>query len=165
MDLAESRRGPVFLSVRYRNPDVRVAIGARAVSDPMLSGWVYIVLAQTTEARTALASELTGRAVLLVALMACATSFAPALGLRLSLRPVVDLSHVLHDREPQDLTPLAVKVPRELSPFVASINYFMRLLRRFIGYSAHQIRTPLRAGRDGLRRTQGCAGRRAAQPT
>lgn len=152
VDLAESRRAPVFVSTRYGNSDVRMTIGARAVSDPMLSGWVYIILAQTTEARTALASELTARATILVAVMACATLFATALALRLSLRPVVDLSRVLHDREPQDLTPLAVEVPRELSPFVGSINYFMRrldermrLLQRFIGDSAHQIRTPLTA--------------------
>ncbi|MCO5154140.1 MULTISPECIES: sensor histidine kinase [unclassified Shinella] len=152
IDLAESRRAPVFVSTRYGNTDVRMTIGARAVSDPALSGWVYIILAQTTEARTALASELTARAVILVAVMACATLFATALALRLSLRPVVDLSRVLHDREPQDLTPLAVEVPRELSPFVGSINYFMRrldermrLLHRFIGDSAHQIRTPLTA--------------------
>lgn len=152
IDIAESRRAPVFVSTRYGNSDVRMAIGARAVSDPMLSGWVYVILAQTTEARTALTSELTTRATVLVAIMACATLFATALALRLSLRPVVDLSRVLHDRESQDLTPLAVEVPRELSPFVGSINYFMRrldermrLLQRFIGDSAHQIRTPLTA--------------------
>lgn len=152
IDITESRRAPFFVSTRYKNTDVRMTVGARAVSDPMLSGWVYIILAQTTEARTALASELTTRAVLLVGVMACATLFATALALRLSLRPVVDLSRVLHDREPQDLTPLTVDVPRELSPFIGSINYFMgrldermRLLQRFIGDSAHQIRTPLTA--------------------
>lgn len=152
VELSESRRAPVFISTRYGNSDVRMAIGARAVSDPSLNGWVYIIIAQTTEARRALASELTGRAVILVGVMACATLFAAALALRLSLRPVVDLSRVLRDREPQDLTPLAVNVPRELSPFVGSINYFMRrldermrLLQRFIGDSAHQIRTPLTA--------------------
>ncbi|MBP0650712.1 two-component sensor histidine kinase, partial [Mycobacterium tuberculosis] len=72
--------------------------------------------------------------------------------IRQALQPVQELGTALRLREPQDLTPVTVTVPRELGPFVASINHFMGrleervvLLQRFIADAAHQIRTPLTA--------------------
>ncbi|CAN7722920.1 sensor histidine kinase [Neorhizobium sp. LjRoot104] len=152
LDYSKARRTPVFLDGFYHGAKVRIAITGRAISDPSLTGWAYVIIAQTTEARQALASDLTANATLLVGLMGIATLVATALTLRLSLRPVSELATALSGRDPKDLTPLRVSVPRELEPFVLSINHFMsrldgriKLLQRFIGDSAHQIRTPLTA--------------------
>lgn len=151
-DLATVRSTPVFRNDVYRGVPVRVAVTGRSLSDHAVSGWSYVVIAQTTEARAALAYELTVQASFLVAVMSVLALGGTALAVRYSLRPVADLGDALRQRDPQDLTPLAVSVPRELSPFVSSINHFMtrlderlKLLQRFIADSAHQIRTPLTA--------------------
>ncbi len=152
IDLARARPGPVLMNMGYRGEPLRVIVAGKAISDPSTSGWAYVVIGQTTQARQALASELSTRALALVAAMSALALAGTALAIRYSLRPVSALGETLVARDPQDLTPLAVDVPRELSPFVSSINHFVRrldervkLLQRFIADSAHQIRTPLTA--------------------
>ncbi|TIP86693.1 MAG: sensor histidine kinase [Mesorhizobium sp.] len=151
-DLSASRQGPVFGNVVYRDAPVRTVTVSRAVSVAEGTGWSYVVVGQTTDAREALASELTTRATILVAIMSLLALGGTALAVRYSLRPVDELGMALRQRDPQDLTPLEVDVPRELSPFVTSINHFImrldervKLLQRYIADSAHQIRTPLTA--------------------
>jgi two-component system sensor histidine kinase TctE len=125
---------------------------ARAFSDPALSGWAHVIVAQTTEARRALAAELTTRAILLVVIMSVMALAGTALAIRYALQPVWRLGAALNRRDSQDLKPIEVDMPREMRPFVGSINHFMgRLerrvsqLERFIADAAHQIRTPLTA--------------------
>ncbi|MBB4954630.1 two-component system sensor histidine kinase TctE [Agrobacterium vitis] len=148
----ESHAGPVLRDGTFHGADVRVVTVARAIADAGKSGWTYIILAQTTEARRNLISELTSRAILLVAVMSSLALAATALAARYSLKPLADLGVVLASRDPQDLTPLTVDVPREIAPFVTSINHFItrldqrvKLLQRYVADSAHQIRTPLTA--------------------
>ncbi len=152
IDLDASRGGPVFSNGSYLGVPVRNVTVARAMSMARGPGWAYIMVAQTTEARQALTSELTTRAVILVGVMSLVAVIGTALAVRYSLRPVGDLGTALRRRDPQDLTPLKVSVPSELSPFVTSINHFItrldervKLLQRYIADSAHQIRTPLTA--------------------
>lgn len=151
-DLASSRAEPTFNNASYMGVPVRTVTIAHAVSLPDGPGWAYVVVAQTTQARRALASELTTRATLLVTLMSLIAIVGTALAVRYSLRPVNDLATALRERDPKDLTPLTIEVPREIHPFVTSINYFItrlderiKLLQRYIADSAHQIRTPLTA--------------------
>lgn len=151
-DVARSRDAPLFRNDRYRDVDIRTVTVARAVTEASGTGWAYVVVAQTTEARRVLASELTRRATLLVAAMSLLALVGTALAVRYSLRPVERLGEALKARSAQDLTPLNVSVPQELLPFVTSINYFirrlderMKLLQRYVADSAHQIRTPLTA--------------------
>lgn len=151
-ELSRSRNGPVFGNAEYRDAAVRTVTLSRAVTLNDGTGWAYVVVAQTIEARQALASELTARATILVAVMSLLALVGTALAVRYSLRPVDVLGEALRQRDPQDLTPLNVDVPRELAPFVTSINHFIhrldervKLLQRYIADSAHQIRTPLTA--------------------
>jgi two-component system, OmpR family, sensor histidine kinase TctE len=150
--LNESHAAPILRNGKFQGVDVRIVTVARAIADAGKSGWTYIILAQTTEARQGLVSELTTRAILLVAIMSGLALAATALAARYSLKPLADLGVVLANRDPQDLTPLTVNVPREISPFVTSINHFIirldqrvKLLQRYVADSAHQIRTPLTA--------------------
>lgn len=152
IDVSLSRAAPRIGNALYRGVDVRIVTLSHAVAIDGETSWAYLMVAQTTEARGALVSELVGRAVLLVALMCLLGLVGTAFAIRYSLRPVADLGEVLASRDPQDLTPLSVSVPRELSPFVASINHFIRrldervrLMQRYVADSAHQIRTPLTA--------------------
>ena len=152
IDYTAARTGPVFLNDVYRDTPVRLVVVSRVLSDPPLSGWAYVLVAQTTEARNALTQEITSRAILLVILMSFLALIAGILAIRYSLQPVAALGSALHKRDPQDLTPLDLDIPTEMKPFIGSINHFMNrldqrvmLLQRFIADAAHQIRTPLTA--------------------
>jgi two-component system, OmpR family, sensor histidine kinase TctE len=152
IDLSRSRTRPVLSNESYRNVAVRIVTVSRPVTETGRSGYAYVMVAQTTEARQLLVSELIGRATVLVAIMSALALLGTVLAVRYSLRPVAELGRALRNRDPRDLTPLAVAVPREMSPFVGSINHFIRrldervkLLQRYVADSAHQIRTPLTA--------------------
>lgn len=151
-DLRAPRAEPAFRTTKYRGQQVRLVVASRAVADQRVGGWIHVIIAQTTEARQGLTAELTARALLLVVLMSVLALGGTMLAVRYSLRPLDILGETLRRRDSQDLTPLDIAVPRELSPFVDSINHFMRrlderlrVLQRFIADSAHQIRTPLTA--------------------
>lgn len=143
---------PTVVGSEFLGEPVRIAVVSRALSDLAVGGRAQVLVAQTEESRRELARELTYRALVLVALMSLLMLGGAAFAIRYALSPVKRLTAVLRQRDPNDLTPLAVSAPRELHPFVASINYFMErlnarltLLQRFIADAAHQIRTPLTA--------------------
>lgn len=149
-DLALDR--PIVHDGRYKGEPVRVAVIARAFSDPHVHGRIEIVVAQTTEARAALARELTLRAAILVTIMSMLALGGTVFAIRYALMPIRRLGAALRDRDPHDLTLMNVSTPRELRPFVAAINQFisrlkirMDLMQQFIADAAHQIRTPLTA--------------------
>lgn len=136
----------------YRGESVRIARATRVLADPAATGHAYVIVAQTNEARSALARELTMRATILVLIMSLLAFAGAMLAIRYALQPVEQLGTAVRRRDPHDLTPVSVDVPRELDPFVGSINHFMGrlservdLLQRFIADAAHQIRTPLTA--------------------
>jgi two-component system sensor histidine kinase QseC len=75
-------------------------------------------------------------------------------GVRIGLRPLNLLSSAVEKLNPAALQPLALPsaLPRELAPFAASINQLMARVeeviereKRFTGYAAHELRTPLAA--------------------
>jgi two-component system, OmpR family, sensor histidine kinase TctE len=136
----------------YRGEPVRIARAVRPLADPAVNGRAYVIVAQTNEARSSLAWELTLRATGLVLVMSLLAFGGAMLAIRYALQPVERLGKAVRKRDPHDLTPVSVQVPRELDPFVGSINHFMGrlservdLLQRFIADAAHQIRTPLTA--------------------
>lgn len=136
----------------YKGEAVRIARATRVLADPSVTGHAYVVVAQTNEARSALTRELTLRATILVVVMSFLAFAGAMLAIRYALQPVERLGAAVRRRDPHDLTPVSVGVPRELDPFVSSINHFMGrlnervdLLQRFIADAAHQIRTPLTA--------------------
>lgn len=73
------------------------------------------------------------------------------LGLSRGLRPLGRLRQRIHDRRPDDLSPINLRtVPEELQPIVAAFNDMMVRLQdnleaqqRFISAAAHQLKTPL----------------------
>ncbi|MEN3929793.1 sensor histidine kinase [Microvirga sp. W0021] len=143
---------PVLETGTYKGEQVRIAIVPRTLSDPAVPGRVHIIVAQTTEARRAQAEKLTLQASLLVVVMSLVALAGAMLAIRYALQPLEELGMTLRRRDPRNLTPVNVPVPRELKPFVGSINHFMHrlnervsLLQRFVADAAHQIRTPLTA--------------------
>lgn len=70
-----------------------------------------------------------------------------------SLRPMIRLAGQLDIRRPDDLSRLSLQgTPRELHPFIASINRLLERIdamvdqqRRFVADAAHELRTPITA--------------------
>jgi len=79
-DTAEVRTRVVLENGSYQGQPVRVATLAKRIEDPTVEGWATIVLAQTMEARQALARDLTLKALGVIAVMSAlallATGFA-----------------------------------------------------------------------------------------
>ncbi|WP_067586314.1 ATP-binding protein [Endozoicomonas ascidiicola] len=67
------------------------------------------------------------------------------------LKPITVLSHELERRQANDLHPIPINHPvQELLPLISSTNQLLKRLsdaftreRRFVGYAAHELRTPL----------------------
>jgi len=147
--LAEARE-PLISDGEYRGFPVRVAVVGRLVSDPVAPGWAHVVVAQTREARASLTRDLTLKALLLVFAMTSLAFMGVLFAVRRALEPLTRVERELRSRDPKDLTPLDLEIPREIQTLVFTINRFMdrlsgriALMQRFIADAAHQIRTPL----------------------
>ncbi|MDZ5452693.1 sensor histidine kinase [Labrys sedimenti] len=139
-----------FADARYHGEPVRVASIGRLISASSAAGWVTIRVAETRGARTALASEIVSRAVLpLIGILVLALALV-WFGVQRAFAPLTTVEAALRDRAPQDLSPLTVPVPIEVSQLVAALNDFMRRLASVmnalsgvVADAAHQVRTPL----------------------
>lgn len=136
----------------YRNVEVRIATLRQFMAGAPQPGWATVVVAHTTGSRTALARDLTLRALLLLGIMSVIALTGVAVAVRFALSPLHRVSSALATRQPNDLTPLEVDAPPEISGLVDAINRFiaklsdrMEDLRNIIDDAAHQIRTPVTA--------------------
>lgn len=112
-----------------------------------------IAVGQLTEVRDETARDSGLSTLLPVLLLVPCLILLTAWVVRRSLVSVTDLSQLLDQRNDTNLTALPeVAVPKEIRPFVVSINGLMRRLsesleqqRRFIADAAHELRSPLTA--------------------
>lgn len=144
----QGRGGPALRDGTYHGVSVRMAVARRAVQD----GWASVTVAQTRQARAALARDLTAKAVLGILVLSGLALAATIMAVNQALAPLGRVGREIRDRDPQDLRPLQVEAPPEIHALLAAINDFMArldarigLMRRLIGDAAHQIRTPLTA--------------------
>ncbi|WAI83018.1 MULTISPECIES: sensor histidine kinase [Achromobacter] len=143
---------PQLYTARYQGEPVRVAWMERKIAGPRSAEAAVIQVAQTREARNALADSILWQGTLaLIGFIGAALALA-YWGLQRSLSPIQRIEHELATRSASDLHPIAAPVPQELDTLVHSLDGFMaRLsdnldtLRLFIAEAAHQLRTPLAA--------------------
>ena len=127
-------------------------------------GELLIHVAEQTDVREKLAREITSHLLmpLWIAL--------PLLGLALwwvvasSLRPLVKLTQAVAARQPDNLAPLTVDVPREVVPLIERLNRLFSRIdklieneRRFTADAAHELRTPVAAIQAQVQVAQGAA--------
>ena len=115
-------------------------------------GTVATVVGHTSIARNALAWDITRNAWFVLGIAGIGMVLLAVFAVRSSLMPLKLIETSLLRRDPKDLTPLGVAVPRELRAIVEAINGFMARINRqidgmqnLISDSAHQLRTPIAA--------------------
>jgi two-component system sensor histidine kinase TctE len=139
-------------SLNYSGEEVRAAVTMRQIAERSVSGTVKIIVAQTVRERSALASDITTKAAILIGVAALAIIVLALFAVRYALSPLTRVERALLSREPNDLSPFVIETPRELETIVQAINRFTgRLDRRissvqaFVADAAHQLRTPITA--------------------
>lgn len=143
---------PRLFEARYQDEPVRIAWMERKLAGPRDAETAIIEVAQTREARNALAERVLWQGTLALAGVAAAALALAYWGLHRSLSPIQRIERELSRRSASDLHPIAAPVPEELDTLVHALDGFMaRLsenldtLRLFIAEAAHQLRTPLAA--------------------
>jgi two-component system, OmpR family, sensor histidine kinase TctE len=140
--------GPLLRDGFWRGEPVRIAVTTRQLGE----GWAIIAIAQTLHARTALARDIAGKAIVAVLALSGLALCVTLLAIKRVLAPLQHVQAALRERDPRDLTPLVVDAPPEIAALVEAINTFMTrlnrrigMMQRMIGDAAHQLRTPLAA--------------------
>jgi two-component system OmpR family sensor kinase len=108
---------------------------------------------QTTAIRDEIARDSALHAILPFAVVAPCLMLVIAIVVWQSLRPMTELAAQLDARRSDDLGRLPLEgTPRELHPFIASINRLLERIhammeqqRRFVADAAHELRTPITA--------------------
>ena len=108
-------------------------------------------VSQQTDARDEVAWNNSLHTLLPVLLLAPLLLMVVGYAVRQSVKPVSDLAEAVDRRGESSLAPLPdTPVPREIAPFVASINRLLERLRRaieqqhrFVADAAHELRTPI----------------------
>lgn len=149
---ADAADSPQLFEAAYQGEPVRIAWMARKIAGPRETETAIIQVAQTREARNALADNILWQGTLALIGFTAAVLALAYWGLHRSLSPIERVERELAGRSASDLHPISAPVPEELDMLVQSLDGFMaRLsenldtLRLFIAEAAHQLRTPLAA--------------------
>lgn len=141
-----------FFDASFGGEPIRVVRLVRPLAEQGYLGSVQVLVGQTLRARTELRRQITRNAVLATTLVALVMAALAVLAVRAALAPMMRIESALAGREPQDLTPIDVAEPAEISSLVQALNRFMGRLDRQIGVmrnliadASHQLRTPIAA--------------------
>ena len=149
-DARRRETGPAFANGLYQGHRIRTATIARYMPEESTPGWALVTVAQTTNARQQLTSDMSIKVWTLILLMSVLAIGASGLAIRRGLRPLAQIGTIIAARDPADLRPVAVGTPSEIDAIIGSINGLIHRLaerinamQRFIADAAHQMRTPL----------------------
>ncbi|HET7412611.1 MAG TPA: sensor histidine kinase [Pararhizobium sp.] len=149
---AESLTQETLYNTVYDGVPVRAVMLQRQLAERSLSGNVDVIVAQTTLARDALSREIATPAAVGIGIASIAVLAVALIAMQFALRPLGRIEKAILGRDPLDLTPFKMTIPREVDALVSAINRFMwRLDRRmkgiqdFVADAAHQMRTPITA--------------------
>jgi two-component system, OmpR family, sensor histidine kinase TctE len=137
-----------FYNAHYLSEDVRVVIRHKRLSEPAVSGWVTVVLAQTLRARHEMMNDILYRSFAVLFGIMAFVMVVLWVAINRALEPLNLISkslasHSLISAEPVKATPI-----QEVSPLVRAINDYqaqllsnLAVMKRFIADASHQIRT------------------------
>lgn len=141
---------PVFSDATHNGEPVRLVRLGRLMSTLEGTVWVTIRVAETRGARTALAAEIVGAALVPVAVLTLLALGLVWVVVGQAFAPLAAIDRTLRERRPDDLSPVDVPVPVEVQRLVAGLNGFMARLEHsmarmggLVAEAAHQVRNPL----------------------
>lgn len=141
-----------FFDSTFAGEPIRVTRLIRPLAEQGYLGSVQVLVGQTLRARTELTRQITRHAIVVTTLVALVMAALAVLAVRAALAPIKRIETALHGRAPQDLTPLDMAEPAEISSLVQALNRFMGRLDRQVGVmrnliadASHQLRTPIAA--------------------
>ncbi|QDL94260.1 HAMP domain-containing protein (plasmid) [Paroceanicella profunda] len=142
----------VFYNGEFRGERARYVSVRRRFAERAFSGTIDVIIGHTMRARDALAWDITSKALLVLGVAGVLMVGLAIFAIRSALRPLRRIEDALSRRDPRDLTPLKVDLPRETAIIVTAINRFMarlddqvRGMRSLIADASHQVRTPVAA--------------------
>ena len=142
---------PVFVDIRYNGHDVRLVALRRLVSGAPNCTTVAVRVAESTDARDAMAVRIVADSTTTLLALVGAAAVCAIFGVRRGLRPLLRLRDEIRARDENDLAPIDdAQVPAEVAPLLDAINLQLRRQRgindahrRFVADASHQLKTPL----------------------
>jgi len=142
-----------FYDAEYRGTPVRMAAMPLPLHDvrSARTQLVWVLLAESTEPREQLASDILIGSLLQELVLVCLALGIVWFGVWRGLQPLHRLSDAMAARGPDDLEPLEdTGLPVETRPLVSAVNQYVARLhrmiegrKRFFADAAHQLKTPL----------------------
>lgn len=160
--LAAKDGKPQLYDAAHRGSPVRVArLSEQSVIDG-ISGRSVITVWQQLDQRDAFARRVAFRAGAIALLLLATVASLVFFGIRLGLKPLLDLEDAIQKRSSDDLSPIARRVPQETKGIVTRLNSLFGQVTaaqeskdRFISNAAHQLRNPIAAIHSMAQATQG----------
>jgi len=140
-----------FYDTEYLGRPVRVIAMSTLVNNVDYEGWMTTFVAQTLRDREEYVHSFFLNDLYRVSIMIIIASLLLSVGVTLGLRPLKRVQDSVHNRNPQDLSPIeTTRLPTELTGLVAELNSLLNrlgahlsLTKRFVENAAHQLRTPV----------------------
>ena len=148
-DLAEPSQPTTFEAV-YRGQDVR---GVRLQNRTEVDGFAGVFTTtvwQDNAVRQAFVQDLVLRAFMTISALMVSLALIVWFGVRLGLRPLLDLEAAIARRSERELSPIQRAVPQEVGGIVTTLNQLLGQVSRsmtaqsdFVANAAHQLRNPI----------------------
>ncbi len=141
---------PTFFEAVYLGRDVS---GVRLQTQTEIEGFSGLFTTtvwQDTDVRAAFVRDLLMRYIYVSSTLIGALGMVVWFGVRIGLRPLLDLEHAIEQRTSDELSPIKRAVPEEVGGVVSTLNrlfgqvtYAMKAQEDFIANAAHQLRNPI----------------------
>ena len=139
-----------FGNSTFRGANIRVVMLKSAASSNTKSLGFVVAVAETTNARQAVAQDLLFRSTVRITSLIGAAALLVWVAVSRSLLPLRRLEEAVARRSPDDVRPIEHKVPNEVNGLVITINDLVlrfanaiQALKNFTSNASHQFRTPL----------------------
>jgi two-component system sensor histidine kinase TctE len=137
-----------FYNGHYLSEDVRVVIRHKRLSEPAVSAWVTVVLAQTLAARYEMRNDILYRSFVVLLGIMTFVMIVLWLAVNRALEPLSSISKSITSHSPLSAEPIKATPIQEVSPLVKAINDYqtqllsnLNSMKTFIADASHQIRT------------------------
>ena len=140
----------IYFDALYHGEQVRVIRLRDIMQIDGLHGAFNFTVWQNTAVRDAFVRDLTQQTYTVIAALAASVGLIVWIGVRVGLRPLLDLQNAISIRSTDDLTPIRRAVPEEVKGIVKTLNSLlqqvdgsMQTKNEFISNAAHQLRNPV----------------------